>query len=522
MNYNCMNQSSHEGSAEENLKLHQTNNRLLWRGSIFNQGGLKLDGFAIVAHSKELSKKLRVRDDPFSANTSPQTLSETCLEIEMLRGRELHAKRQIKLTFDSDDDPSSNFLKEEELSKRPGGRKARLSSLIKGKAVNSGNQIEKVQFSEIECDPEVRLYVDPRCGQTHAWLLSQLGKGDLSSSGQTSDAIIISLDQSIDENIPRQLVIFARRADEQLVEQSTSNGVVGLQLFIGQRKPKPVSRVPRPDDPMPRAVTSGINKPLFLSKDKIFPDSEHIKTLPITTSILSKSVKPIDKTRLIQNEPMNGAKSVSTNLRKISKPIKNHATSLPSKRNERRLSNGLLVFDPSHQTKPTVLEPRGEKRRTDELVSNSMMKKKLKGMKRMDQDVQNSHEDIGIIKEEEDTDGDEDSELDQNRNPEQSPSPSPAPMSRRATPLTDQKQQSLKMYNDSRAKRSADRRFPVNGESRLSLNSLPGLSNIENQSNGLKESNEMAEKRETIEFKQVDRTLTKSFIESHLAMYLIL
>ncbi|KAI9609441.1 hypothetical protein H4Q26_007395 [Puccinia striiformis f. sp. tritici PST-130] len=226
----------------------QSSNRLLWRGSIINQAGMRLHGLAIVAHAINPKGFSKIRDDPFSADSGLKTLSDTCLELEMLRGRDLHVDRVSQLTLEPaprDDQPAQGV--------QIGSRKSRVASLLKGKDPDSSDSSRGIPFSEIECDPEVRLYVDPRCSQTHRWILSQIGKRELSTGDFTRDALILTLDHTIDDRISQQLVIFGRRVEEASVQPSSSTTPVPLQLVIGLHRPQLSRRIPRPDDPMPRA-----------------------------------------------------------------------------------------------------------------------------------------------------------------------------------------------------------------------------------------------------------------------------
>ncbi|KAG0149019.1 hypothetical protein CROQUDRAFT_654102 [Cronartium quercuum f. sp. fusiforme G11] len=233
-----------------------SNTRLLWRGTIVTHTGETLNGLAIVAHSIDVSKKRTAREDPFDANQPPHRLSATCLELEMLRGRDLQAQGFARLLPDEDHD--QKVLSKEQTKK--GGRSARLASLLKGKDPASGTDLVKdIPFSEVECDPDVRLYIDPRCSHTRDWMMSHLCTKDLTRAGWTRDALLLILDQTLDDKQPSQLLLYGHAVPDASASQNTTRPIP-LQLVIGQRKLAPPPRVPRPDDPMPRSTTSFTEK----------------------------------------------------------------------------------------------------------------------------------------------------------------------------------------------------------------------------------------------------------------------
>lgn len=175
---------------------------------------IRCPGLAIVAHSIELMKIPKIKEDPFSADGHPQCLNDTCLEIEMLRGRDLQVQSLAKLVNSEKQkqDEKQNVEDGAALTKTKSKsrRKDRLASLLKGKGTDPCDKIREIPFEEVECNPEVRLYIDPRCSQTSNYLMSQLCMNDLTSDGYTSDALVISFAETLDgpSNLIQPLFLF--------------------------------------------------------------------------------------------------------------------------------------------------------------------------------------------------------------------------------------------------------------------------------------------------------------------------
>lgn len=154
-------------------------------------------GLAIVAHSIDPNKLRNAHGgDPFDPNQSSPRLSATCLELEMMRGRDLHAQGFATLLPDQVREPKSS----PSTSHHKGGRSAKRASLLKGKGPASVKEsLVDIPFSEVESDPDVKLYIDPRCGHTRDWIMANLCHRDLDHAGRwTSDALLITINQAVD------------------------------------------------------------------------------------------------------------------------------------------------------------------------------------------------------------------------------------------------------------------------------------------------------------------------------------
>lgn len=172
------------------LNLEQSSDQLIWLLWKFSHSGL-----AIVAFSIDVKKNPKTHQDSFHIQQCNRRLSAACLELEMLRGRDLRACSFARLLSDEVYDQRS----QSDENRGKGGRRARLASLLKGKGPAIADETARdISFSEVECDPDVRLYIDPRCGQTHEWIMSHLCKKDLTTNGWTQDALVVTLDQALE------------------------------------------------------------------------------------------------------------------------------------------------------------------------------------------------------------------------------------------------------------------------------------------------------------------------------------
>ncbi|KAI7954540.1 hypothetical protein MJO28_004940 [Puccinia striiformis f. sp. tritici] len=570
----------------------QSSNRLLWRGSIINQAGMRLHGLAIVAHAINPKGFSKIRDDPFSADSGLKTLSDTCLELEMLRGRDLHVDRVSQLTLEPaprDDQPAQGV--------QIGSRKSRVASLLKGKDPESSDSSRGIPFSEIECDPEVRLYVDPRCSQTHRWILSQIGKRELSTGDFTSDALILTLDHTIDvgshpaDRISQQLVIFGRRVEEDSVQPSSSTTPVPLQLVIGLHRPQLSRRIPRPDDPMPRAP------PVML-----FGDPAKAGTKKSAGTVLSKSkrqagsavdqstsspffAEPTSSKARSTYLPKPKPNSFITNLKNTQKRnlkvIKKPANT-PGRRAKQDFSGSDNESDVqnSQEASETMSPRRAGKRKSGQATSNSYSAKK---MKIINQTLSYGDQGLDVCAPIDEEEGDEDDTIAENSFGaiiNRSPSPSPASfrcktMTRIPTPETldspfeymnqpdhssyalidstnqktisnNPKARALKESSKSRnsagpkeppeieqaSKSKSDTSSPYLTQNKLLIRKFTSesLSNrgLHKQHPKFKDlygavcRGVQFAMREALEIREIDKNLTKSFVESHLAMYMIL
>ncbi|PLW35622.1 hypothetical protein PCASD_10237 [Puccinia coronata f. sp. avenae] len=573
--------SQNYAHAETSSSSYQrANNRLLWRGAIINQAGSKLHGLAIVAHAINPKEFSNVRHDPFSANAVSRTLTDTCLELEMLRGRDLHVSRVTQLTLEPkerQENPKAGLQR--------GSRKSRVDSLLKGKDPESSGSDRGIPFSEIECDPDVRLYVDPRCSQTHTWILSQLGKRDLTPGGFTSDALVVTLDHTVDDRTPKQLVIFARCVEGASSQPSSSNTPLLLQLVIGQRKLPLTQRIPRPDDPMPRAVPamlfgdllkSGSEKKAgtVTSKSKSHPSlAEQHSSSDLVQPIFGKPPYPSTSTSGRISSSLT--KSLKRNPKSVKKPA-----NTPGRRAKQYLSSDdddADDHDDRRLDKKFPLSGPPGKRKFQNLTSDTPKKMKINNKTPRDRDqLQDARAPItktGIIHDEEDAD------MGNSFEAHRSPSPSPASfrcktMTHIPTPETlDSPFESMSQpghpslafldVTNQRATSNPELKGPKGGypkardrtpprdppeaeqasktkpdsSSHLAQNKLliRKLTSESLNNRGLhKQSPKFKDlygavcrgvqfaMREAIEKGEIDKNLTRTFVESHLAMYMIL
>ncbi|KAH9468609.1 hypothetical protein Pst134EA_009145 [Puccinia striiformis f. sp. tritici] len=563
----------------------QSSNRLLWRGSIINQAGMRLHGLAIVAHAINPKGFSKIRDDPFSADSGLKTLSDTCLELEMLRGRDLHVDRVSQLTLEPaprDDQPAQGV--------QIGSRKSRVASLLKGKDPDSSDSSRGIPFSEIECDPEVRLYVDPRCSQTHRWILSQIGKRELSTGDFTRDALILTLDHTIDDRISQQLVIFGRRVEEASVQPSSSTTPVPLQLVIGLHRPQLSRRIPRPDDPMPRAppvmlfgdpAKAGTKKSAGTvpSKSKRQAGSavDQSTSSPFLAEPTSSKVR---STYLPKPKPNSFITNLKNTQKRNLKVIKKPANT-PGRRAKQDFSGSDNESDVqnSQEASETMSPRRAGKRKSGQATSNSNSAKK---MKIINQTLSYGDQCLDVCAPI-DEEGDEDDTIAENSFGaiiNRSPSPSPASfrcktMTHIPTPETldspfeymnqpdhssyalidstnqktgsnNPKARALKENPKSRnlagpkeppetehaSKSKSDTSSPYLTQNKLLIRKFTSesLSNrgLHKQHPKFKDlygavcRGVQFAMREALEIREIDKNLTKSFVESHLAMYMIL
>lgn len=127
---------------------------------------------------------------------------------------------------------------------------------------------------EIECESDVRVYVDPRCSKTKEWLTQRLCRAELDEQGRTKEAFVVSLGDSLEGELVRlhqpppgssnrhlptgsstDVIIFGQRPRDNADAASTSDELPPLQLLLGVKKAPPKPRVPRPDDPLPRGTS---------------------------------------------------------------------------------------------------------------------------------------------------------------------------------------------------------------------------------------------------------------------------
>ncbi|MBW0476078.1 hypothetical protein O181_015793 [Austropuccinia psidii MF-1] len=552
------------------LSGHHTNHRLLWRGAIVTSAGLKLHGLAIVAHAMDLVKASRSKEDPFGPDSYSTTLSETCLEIEMLRGSDLYANRQLKFSEDKSD-PLEPFQGSRAQDGRRDNRRSRVASLLKGKGLDSGAQLREFPFSEVDCSSEVRLYIDPRCGQTHNWFMSQLCKRNLAPGGYTRDALVLALDQGLEDQLPRELIIFGRRVADDVLQPSTSTATVPLQLVIGQRKVRASPQsIPRPDDPMPRASTL------------LFPQSpKRIVSRKLTNPFSTKKKALTNPTAEELVPVASESMSIKCISRSVSKPASVNSAKRPPKLARkpantpgRRMLESTPAYNQSFnsQGQPLQLIPqtRGEKRELEHTTSISTKKIRTIGKVRKEgyqlPDVFDS-----IVEAEEDGKIDI---IDENCfTTERSPSPSPATFkSRQAaylpTPDTLGSPSRLKKplgkaplvlgdpdANHKPSKTSSDPDQSKDVKTSIHINSKSGqrrspkpLSHLEQNKltirklalesltiRGIEKGHPKFKDlfaavcrgvqfgmREVLDKQPIDKMLTKSFVEGHLGMYMVL
>jgi len=541
-------------NSEHSSCAHQPpNDRLLWRGSFINQAGSRFHGLAIVAHAINPKESSKVRHDPFSANSGLHTLSDTCLELEMLRGRDLQVDRVSQLALESQ--TRQNNMNP---GLQRGSRKSRVASLLKGKDPESSESSRGIPFSEIECDPQVRLYVDPRCSQTHAWLISQLAKRELNSSGVTNDALIVALDHTVDDRTPQELIIFGRRVDGPSSQASSSNMPVPLQLVIGQRKPSLSERVPRPDDPMPRAI------PAMLFGDPIKSRTEK----PLGT-VLSKSKSQTSSTaHQTTSSALGEAKLRKGNLKATKLPV-----NTPGRRAKRYLSsdNNWDEQDLPLSTKSALTAKRKLHSRTSNTPKKMKMNSKTPG------DGGERLREVGLHTEEPAArDDEEEADGDNTFETRRSPSPSPASFRCKTTthiPTPETLNSPFESMKQLRRSSFAfmdvtNQRVTSNPEIKVPPKDPPKSRNLaaskgppeteqapKAKSDYLTQNKLLIRKltseslgnrglhkqhakfkdlygavcrgvqfamREAIDTKEIDKNLTKSFVESHLAMYMII
>ncbi|POW14359.1 hypothetical protein PSTT_03011, partial [Puccinia striiformis] len=575
----------------------QSSNRLLWRGSIINQAGMRLHGLAIVAHAINPKGFSKIRDDPFSADSGLKTLSDTCLELEMLRGRDLHVDRVSQLTLEPaprDDQPAQGV--------QIASRKSRVASLLKGKDPDSSDSSRGIPFSEIECDPEVRLYVDPRCSQTHRWILSQIGKRELSTGDFTRDALILTLDHTIDGRrfssldhltIRNPKVISGQppcRSDLTTVShlwasrgggQCSAIKLHHTSTFTTSTQPKN----PRPDDPMPRAppvmlfgdpAKAGTKKSAGTvpSKSKRQAGSavDQSTSSPFLAEPTSSKAR---STYLPKPKPNSFITNLKNTQKRNLKVIKKPANT-PGRRAKQDFSGSDNESDVqnSQEASETMSPRRAGKRKSGQATSNSNSAKK---MKIINQTLSYGDQCLDVCAPI-DEEGDEDDTIAENSFGaiiNRSPSPSPASfrcktMTHIPTPETldspfeymnqpdhssyalidstnqktgsnNPKARALKEIQtgpkeppetEHASKSKSDTSSPYLTQNKLLIRKFTSesLSNrgLHKQHPKFKDlygavcRGVQFAMREALEIREIDKNLTKSFVESHLAMYMIL
>ncbi|KAH9819599.1 hypothetical protein DFH28DRAFT_956576 [Melampsora americana] len=547
-----------------------SNTRLLWRGSILTHTGSRLHGLAIVAHSIDLNQHSNFKLDPFNPNQPSRGLSARALELEMLRGRDLQAQGLGKLI---PDDLYREQLRSEQALKK-GGRKARLASLLKGKApANDHHFVQDIPFSDIECDSDLKVYIDPRCGQTRDWIMSHLCKRDLMEVGWTRDALIITLDHSSDDKQPSQLLIFGQATSDPSPSQAT-NDSIPLQLVIGQRVITPTPQIPRPDDPMPRLTTSFIEKlkpsaPLSVSsKDPISACSlSKFKSRPQELSgpnSESKTSRNLFKSTALVVDPKS---SVKRGVKLVKRP-----SNTPGRRLDSNLKSGLPFTGSCLPEESMMLTLRNEnlreKRGLEE--SDSLSVKRIKSRSISQSEQQYTLPDLLPPSHQEEEVQDE-NEFSMDRSP--SPSPASFKITRQFPPIkqyvTSPSETSQSKKNRaptrpplvSKSETSTDStRSITKSNSSLRLDLLPTVQEVEmvpvKKSTGHLTTNKALirklalaslssrgiEKghvdfkdlfaaicrgvqfamRKELEVQEIDKTIAQGFVEGHLAMYKIM
>lgn len=101
------------------------------------------------------------------------------------------------------------------------------------------------------------------------------------------------------DNVPREILVFAQLADGQS-ELASSSSAKPLQLKIGQRKPRPIPRIPRPDDPMPHVFAqslrrSGAKYPTQMSTKSHSSAKKNISNTLLTRSHPTSKNQPSSK-----------------------------------------------------------------------------------------------------------------------------------------------------------------------------------------------------------------------------------
>lgn len=544
------------------------NTRLLWRGSIVTHTGLRLHGLAIVAHSIDVNKNSNFTIDPFNPNQPARRLSATSLELEMLRGRDLQAQGLAKLI---PDDVYREQIRSEQALKK-GGRKARLASLLKGKAPAAGDDlVQDITFSDVECDSDVKLYIDPRCSQTRDWIMSHICKRDLMEVGWTRDALIITLDHSSDDKQPSQLLIFGQATSNPSQSQAT-NDSIPLQLVIGQRIISPTSQIPRPDDPMPRTTTSFIEKlkpsaPISApSKNPIPPSSlSQFKSRPQEVSrpnLESKPGRNLFKSTALVDDPKSSVKRSAKLLKRPS--------NTPGRRLDSNLKPGQTSASSRMPDDTMMLTSRNEKVREKRGLeeSDSLSVKRLKS-RFQSQSEKYTLPDLRPI-----DDQDERVQDENDFSMERSPSPSPASFktTRQFPPVkqyvaspcetshSQKKQTQTRPPLVSKRESTDSARSITKSNSSLKVDLLPTVQEVEMESSKKATGHLTTNKalirklalaalssrgiekghvdfkdlfaavcrgvqfamRKELEVQEIDKTLAQGFVEGHLAMYKIM
>lgn len=121
-------------------------------------------GVAIIAHlfsvpsislsatAKQAAAPVSPFDDPFASSASSDAAADLCLGLEMMRGGDLKVLGEILV------DHSGSAQRE--------GPPSSAERAKKGK----GKDKAREQKVEVETPTDVRVYVDPRCPETRAWM----------------------------------------------------------------------------------------------------------------------------------------------------------------------------------------------------------------------------------------------------------------------------------------------------------------------------------------------------------------
>lgn len=171
-------------------------------------------------------------DDPFSSPFGASSAVTTCLELETYRNEPLKVVSVVALS----EAPSSRGLRavKDGINDRQALLRPSAPAIV-----------------DVELDADVRVYIDPRCPATHAYL-EQRFCADLVDEATRRTRTGLALTLSEAEDVSTQFVMFGERI-EVSADTASGSSVAEIRLLIGRRRTARKA-VPRPDDPMPRGA----------------------------------------------------------------------------------------------------------------------------------------------------------------------------------------------------------------------------------------------------------------------------
>lgn len=178
-------------------------------------------------------------DDPFSSPFGPAPALATCLELETYRNEPLKVVSVVALS----EAPSATST----------GLRAVKDSINDRRALLRPSAVPAPAVIDVELDADVRVYIDPRCPETHAYL-EQRFCAELVDETTRRTRVGLALALSEAEDVSTQFIMFGERIDLS-ADTASGSSVSELRLLIGRRRPTRKT-VPRPDDPMPRGPSS--------------------------------------------------------------------------------------------------------------------------------------------------------------------------------------------------------------------------------------------------------------------------